>query len=273
MTSFRMPTSMLQVCYVRKTVTRFIFTSMWIKLPSKCCRYLRCSTTKWKKSLGQQRARPFLANCCVRLKNLHALHPDNKWLLQRRRFLQSMTQPQLLHRDSSIGNLIHIIPVISEPSGRYRAGRPCLKFDTTWLADVVSPSRHIPKQTLARTLGVHQNTLHRHMKMNGISKEYSPIPNAGLHFITAFLTSHGLRVQQARIQSSMQCINPLGRFVRYSNAIQRCVYESPWSNYVWHIDGHHKLIRWGFIIHGMIDGFCRMVFWFSHSVQFFLMSF
>ncbi|KAN0093291.1 Integrase catalytic domain containing protein [Tylopilus felleus] len=135
-----------------------------------------------------------------------------------------------------IGNLIHIIPVISEPSGRYRAGRPCLKFDTTWLADAVSPSRHIPKQTLARTLGVHQNMLHRHMKMNGISKEYSPItddyletlichykrdrPNAGLCFVTAFLTSHGLRVQRARIQSSMQCINPLGRFVCYSNAIQ-----------------------------------------------------
>ena len=154
-----------------------------------------------------------------------------------------MTQPQLLHRDSSIGNLIHIVPVISEPSGRYHAGRPRLKFDTTWLADAVSPSRRIPKQTLARTLGVHQNTLHRHMKMNGISKEDSPItddyletlichykrdrPNAGLRFITAFLTSHGLRVQQARIQSSMQCINPLGRFVRYSNAIQRCVYESP----------------------------------------------
>ena len=186
-----------------------------------------------------------------------------------------MTQPQLLHRDSSIGNLIYIIPVISEPSGRYRAGRPCLKFDTTWLADVVSPSRHIPKQTLAWTLGVHRNTLHCHMKMNGILKEYSPItdddletlirhykrdrPNAGLRFVTAFLTSHGLRVQRARIRSSMQRIDPLGRFVRYSNAIQRRVYESPRSNYVWHIDGHHKLIRWGFIIHGMIDGFCRTV--------------
>ena len=200
-----------------------------------------------------------------------------------------MTQPQLLHRDSSIGNLIHIVPVISEPSGRYCAGRPRLKFDTTWLADAVSPSRHIPKQTLAWTLGVHRNTLHCHMKMNGILKEYSPItdddletlirhykrdrPNAGLRFVTAFLTSHGLRVQRARIRSSMQRIDPLGRFVHYSNAIQRRVYESPRSNYVWHIDGHHKLIRWGFIIHGMIDGFCRTVCRFSHSVQFFLMSF
>ncbi|TFK56301.1 hypothetical protein OE88DRAFT_1622739, partial [Heliocybe sulcata] len=30
-------------------------------------------------------------------------------------------------------------------------------------------------------------------------------------------------------------------------------------NYLWHIDGYHKLIRWGFVIHGMVDGFRRMV--------------
>ncbi|KAI9569823.1 hypothetical protein HD554DRAFT_2019662, partial [Boletus coccyginus] len=30
-------------------------------------------------------------------------------------------------------------------------------------------------------------------------------------------------------------------------------------NALWHIDGHHKLICWGIVIHGIIDGFCRMV--------------
>ncbi|KAG2364284.1 hypothetical protein BDR07DRAFT_1280150, partial [Suillus spraguei] len=30
-------------------------------------------------------------------------------------------------------------------------------------------------------------------------------------------------------------------------------------NVLWHVDGHHKLIRWGIVIHGFIDGFCRMV--------------
>ncbi|ESK81644.1 hypothetical protein Moror_3251 [Moniliophthora roreri MCA 2997] len=28
---------------------------------------------------------------------------------------------------------------------------------------------------------------------------------------------------------------------------------------MWHLDGHHKLIRWGIVIHGIIDGFCRTV--------------
>ncbi|KAH0835633.1 hypothetical protein J3R83DRAFT_9382 [Lanmaoa asiatica] len=57
----------------------------------------------------------------------------------------------------------------------------------------------------------------------------------------------------------MQRIDPLGRLIRSRAAIQRWVYEAPRSNYVWHIDGHHKLIRWGFVIHGIIDGFCRTV--------------
>ena len=27
----------------------------------------------------------------------------------------------------------------------------------------------------------------------------------------------------------------------------------------WHIDGHHKLIRWGFVVHGGVDGFQRKI--------------
>jgi hypothetical protein len=30
-------------------------------------------------------------------------------------------------------------------------------------------------------------------------------------------------------------------------------------NSVWHIDSHHKLIRWRFVIHASIDGFSRTV--------------
>ena len=28
---------------------------------------------------------------------------------------------------------------------------------------------------------------------------------------------------------------------------------------MWHIDGHHNLITWGFVIHGCIDGFSRLI--------------
>ena len=33
----------------------------------------------------------------------------------------------------------------------------------------------------------------------------------------------------------------------------------PWPNSLWHIDGHHSLIQWGFVVHGCIDGFSRMI--------------
>src|SRR5205814_1252643 len=36
-------------------------------------------------------------------------------------------------------------------------------------------------------------------------------------------------------------------------------YKVAGPNALWHIDGHHKLIRWKFIIHAGIDGFSRMI--------------
>lgn len=30
-------------------------------------------------------------------------------------------------------------------------------------------------------------------------------------------------------------------------------------NHLWHLDGYHKLIKWGFVIHGCIDGFSRSI--------------
>ena len=38
-----------------------------------------------------------------------------------------------------------------------------------------------------------------------------------------------------------------------------CVYSTiSGPNSLWHIDGHHKLIRWRIITHGGIDGFSRI---------------
>lgn len=37
------------------------------------------------------------------------------------------------------------------------------------------------------------------------------------------------------------------------------MYSVPFPNSLWHIDGHHKLVRWRFVIHGAIDGFSRTI--------------
>ncbi|KAI6001619.1 hypothetical protein F5J12DRAFT_723589 [Pisolithus orientalis] len=36
-------------------------------------------------------------------------------------------------------------------------------------------------------------------------------------------------------------------------------YHVKWPNVLWHINGYYKLIQWGIIIHGFIDGFCHTV--------------
>ena len=46
---------------------------------------------------------------------------------------------------------------------------------------------------------------------------------------------------------------------RRHHTVQRRVYSVPHPNYIWHLDGHHKLIRWRFVVHGAIDGFSRTV--------------
>lgn len=33
----------------------------------------------------------------------------------------------------------------------------------------------------------------------------------------------------------------------------------PWPNSLWHLDGHHSLIRWKFVVHGCIDWFSRRI--------------
>ena len=40
-----------------------------------------------------------------------------------------------------------------------------------------------------------------------------------------------------------------------------------WSNSLWHIDGHHSLVRWRFVVHGGIDGYSRTVVYLAASTN------
>jgi len=57
----------------------------------------------------------------------------------------------------------------------------------------------------------------------------------------------------------MNRVNGLGQALLQRNVIQRREYVSSRPNALWHLDGHHKLILWGFVIHGIVDGYCRSV--------------
>ena len=84
-------------------------------------------------------------------------------------------------------------------------------------------------------------------------------PNDGERLMLGHLAGHGILVQRARLRASIHRVDPENTALRRSIAIRRRVYHVDGPNSVWHLDGHHKLIRWKFVTHGAIDGYSRTI--------------
>lgn len=155
-------------------------------------------------------------------------------------------------------------------------GRPALEIDPQLLEDAMSANRKITISELARVLGIHRHTLRKQLHSHNIAHPahsfisdtdldelitaYKELhPKSGIRYILGFLSQLGLHVQRIRVRDSLRRIDGLGQALRNHAAINRRVYVVPFPNYLWHIDGHHKLIRWGIVIHGGADGFDRVV--------------
>jgi hypothetical protein len=154
-------------------------------------------------------------------------------------------------------------------------GRPAKTVSEEFLKEAMSSKRNITLSELARKLKMHRHTLRQKMRMCGISRKFDELsnadldllvtvfkaekPNAGLRYLIGFLRRHGLRVQKERVRESLRRVDGLGQELRRRNTIQRKIYKVPRPNALWHLDGHHKLIWWGIVIHGFIDGYCRTV--------------
>lgn len=164
-------------------------------------------------------------------------------------------------------------PVKFQRTGR--RGRPKKIVDPVWLEDAVSTHRKLNLQTIADALGMHRNTLRNYLRIHGVYPKFSEIsdhdldiltrhfkrlkPNSGLRYLISFLKTHGLKVQRERVRKSLRRVDGLGQRLRTHATINRWDYFVPRPNSLWHIDGHHKLIRWGIVIHGMVDGYDRTV--------------
>ena len=133
----------------------------------------------------------------------------------------------------------------------------------------------ITLKALAEAINVHPNTLHHQLRMHDLYRRFSEIsdsdldilihhykknkPNSGMCYVIGFLKHHGLCIQKTRVRMTLRHMDGLGQALRNHEAIDQCVYTVPRSNYLWHTDGHHKLIKWGVVIHGFVDGHCRTV--------------
>ena len=94
---------------------------------------------------------------------------------------------------------------------------------------------------------------------NQVSAIQSMHPESGCRMIDGIFRSMGHIIQRRRIRESLHRVDPAGSRRRLSRVIHRRVYCVHSPNALWHIDGNHKLVRWRFVIHGLIDGFSRMV--------------
>ena len=133
---------------------------------------------------------------------------------------------------------------------------------------------NIPICEIAKQLGVARSTIYTSIAHYGINYErFSRMsqadierevehikkdhPIAGEVMVQGHLTSRGLQVP--RIRRVIHAVDPDGVEERKRKPIRRRVYRNPFPNFVWHIDGNHKLVRWRLVIHHAIDGFSRMV--------------
>jgi hypothetical protein len=90
-------------------------------------------------------------------------------------------------------------------------------------------------------------------------------PFAGQIILMGILRSRGIRIHRQRLRDSLHRIDSFGIINRWANIIPRRVYKVAGPNSLWHMDGHHKLIRWKLVIHAAIDGYSRMITYCSCS--------
>ena len=81
----------------------------------------------------------------------------------------------------------------------------------------------------------------------------------GQNYVGGHLRSFGLRIQKWRIREINTRVDPQNTALRWGVVVSRRTCQVPWPNSLWHLDGHHSLIRWKIVIHGCIDGFSRRI--------------
>ena len=95
------------------------------------------------------------------------------------------------------------------------------------------------------------NTIQSFIQMHGNFVGYS--------LVKGHLKSIGIHVQQRRVRTILRNLDPESSCFRWAIVVSRRSYNVRSSNSLWHIDGHHSLISWKFVIHGAIDGFSRLI--------------
>lgn len=132
---------------------------------------------------------------------------------------------------------------------------------------------HFGWHQIAIMLGVHRNTLTNWRKEVGFADPMQTLTDEALDEIImehkqenrgektteGYLRSMGYKITRNALRKSINRVDLAGRQLRKQKAVKRREYQVEGPHHLWHIDGHHKLIKYGLVTHGCIDGFSRTV--------------
>ena len=76
-----------------------------------------------------------------------------------------------------------------------------------------------------------------------------------------FRTQYRVWVSRPIIHETLKVIDAEGLEMRRARKLKRRIFHSPGRDQVWSLDGHDKLKRWGFPIHGCCDVYSRFAIW------------
>lgn len=154
-------------------------------------------------------------------------------------------------------------------------GRPRVYIDADDLTDMLISN--MTYKQIASVFGTSATTIKRRAKDLGLSKrtfyqiskedlarevEEAYARGSGMQGYRAIhsaLLAKGIKVRRDNVQDACREADVNGVRQRYAQVHVRRKYKVPWINNMWHIDGHHKLGPYGFVIHGAIDGFSRRI--------------
>ena len=129
---------------------------------------------------------------------------------------------------------------------------------------------------IATILGLSRATLYRRLVEAGVSSDdYTQVsdeqldevicsikqdhPNDGEVLLQGHLLRQGIKVPRHALRNAIHRVDHISTVTRKRSVVRRRIYSVPCPNYIWHIDGHYKLIRWRFVIHGAVDGFSHTI--------------
>ncbi|KAG9261098.1 hypothetical protein AMEX_G14115 [Astyanax mexicanus] len=156
-------------------------------------------------------------------------------------------------------------------------GRPKLCVSKDHLEHLLEMGLAVPN--ISKLLGVSQKTIRRRMTewYLSVRDSYSQVsdeeldslvlavkkdsPNLGHRMVKGRLKALGYKVQWTRVWDSMHRVDSAGILERLASVgcVVRRTYSVPSPLCLVHVDTNHKLIRYGIVLFGGIDGFSRKI--------------